>query len=91
MMDPFDRTERCRARAEELRAFAAKLAEHDASAVTLAVADSLELHARNLEATAVKFHWGHLPSRPALQAAALLLLRRPGSASSSRSMNALWQ
>jgi hypothetical protein len=90
MLDPFDRAERCPARAEELRAFAAKLAERDARAVTLAVADSLELHARNLEATAVKFHWGHLPSRPALPAAALLL-RRPASASSSRSMNALWQ
>ena len=41
-MGPFDRAERCRARAEGLRAFAAKLAERDARAVTLAVADSLE-------------------------------------------------
>jgi hypothetical protein len=70
MMDPFNRAERCRARAEELRAVAAGLHERDARIAIRAVAASLDLHARNLEAVAVKFRWGHLPSRPALPAAA---------------------
>jgi hypothetical protein len=46
------------------------LHERDAKAAIRAVADSLDLQACNLEATAVKFRWGHLPSCLALPAAA---------------------
>jgi hypothetical protein len=70
MMDPLNRAERWRARAEELRVIAAGVHERDAKAAIRAVADSLDLHARNLEAVAVKFRWGHRPSCPALPAAA---------------------
>jgi hypothetical protein len=70
MMDPFNRAEHWRARAEELRVIAVGLHERDARAVIRAVADSLDLHARNLEAVAVKFRWGHRPSCRALPAAA---------------------
>ena len=65
MMDPFDRAERCRSRAEELRAFAAKLTEREARTAILAVADSLESHARNLETAAVQFHLGSRGTLPA--------------------------
>ena len=70
MIAPFDRAQRCRARAEELRAVATRLHERDARIAIRAVADSLDLHARNLETTAVKFRWGHLPARRAFPVAA---------------------
>jgi hypothetical protein len=58
MMDPFKRAERWRARAEELNAMADRLSEPDAKASILAIANSLEHHARNLETAAVKFNYG---------------------------------
>jgi hypothetical protein len=67
MMDPFNRAERWRSRAAELRAIADRLSERDARASTLAIANSLEHHARNLEAVAVKFNYG---GRAALREAA---------------------
>ena len=70
MMDPFNRAERWRARAEELRLIAAGLHERDAKSAIRAVAGSLDLHARNLEKAGVNFRWGHRPSRRALPAVA---------------------
>jgi hypothetical protein len=61
-MDPFDRAERCRARADELRAVAAGLHERDAKAAIRAVAHSFDLYAHNLETAGVNFRWGHRPS-----------------------------
>jgi len=58
MMDPFNRAERWRLRAAELRAMADRLSERDAKASILAIANSLEHHARNLEGVAVKFNYG---------------------------------
>jgi len=55
MSDPFDRAETCRARAAELGAAAARTSEPDAEAALLTLADTLEQHARTLEAAAIKF------------------------------------
>ena len=63
MMDPLDRAERYRSRAEELRRMADGMRERDARAALLAVAEGLDHHARNLDATGVKFRWGHRPWR----------------------------
>lgn len=65
MMDPFNRAERYRARAGELRITAQRMREPDTKDALLAIADGLDHHARNLDAAGVKFHWGHRASRRA--------------------------
>jgi hypothetical protein len=59
MMDPFNRAEQYRARAEELRTIAEHMSARDAKASLNPIADGLDHHARNLETTGVKFRWGH--------------------------------
>jgi hypothetical protein len=51
MMDPFNRAEQYRARAEELRTIAEHMSARDAKASLIAIADGLDHHARNLETT----------------------------------------
>ena len=54
-MDPFNKAERWRSRADELRALADELTEHDAKMSLLGIADALEHHATNLETAALNF------------------------------------
>jgi hypothetical protein len=56
MLDPFDKADHWRSRAEELRAIADATREPDARAGLLAIAGGLEHHARSLEDMAVTLH-----------------------------------
>ena len=55
MTDPFEKADRCRSRAKELRGLATRTGERDVRAVLTEVAESLEAHARTLEEAALKF------------------------------------
>jgi hypothetical protein len=70
MDDPFDRAERYRLRATELRASAAEVAERDVRAALMAVADALDEHARNLEATTLWLRSARRTGRAPVTAAA---------------------
>ena len=54
MIDPFDKAERWRSRAAELRGIADRMREPDARLRLLDIADGLEHHARSLEGMAVR-------------------------------------
>jgi hypothetical protein len=54
-MDPFNKAERWRSRADELRALADELTERDAKMSLLGIAEALERHATNLERAALNF------------------------------------
>jgi hypothetical protein len=54
-MDPFNKAERWRSRADELRALAEGLSQREAKLSLLNMADALEHHAQNLEAAALNF------------------------------------
>jgi len=67
MTDPFDKADRCRSRAKELRDVAARSGERDVRAVLIAIAESLDAHARTLEQVGFRFR---LFSRARMPAAA---------------------
>ena len=54
MADPFDKAEKWRSRADELRAVAGEMREPMARESLLRIADSLMHHAVNLETTSLK-------------------------------------
>ena len=56
MIDPFDKAERWRSRAAELRAIANRTHEPEARAGLLEIADGLDHHSRALENMAVALH-----------------------------------
>jgi hypothetical protein len=69
MPDPFDKAEKWRSRAAELRALAGGMSEPMARESLLRIADTLMHHAVNLETTSLKIRgarrWRSVPSQRA--------------------------
>ena len=63
MPNAFDRADRWRQRAAELRAIADRMDDHAARSSLQSIADALDGHARKIEEMALKVRYAHFGSR----------------------------